>query len=125
MSARVRVAYVNFRVGFLCPGGDVDRKTAKIVGRTYLKIIAQQAPEEAPEGSDDPNYGGKGAFNLPADHVAAMEVPKGGACCEKCVYVDAENHQCLEPNYIEWNGGDPKLPDLPLDQICSDWFKAG
>lgn len=102
----------------------MDRKAAKLVGRTYLKIIAQQQGGQE-EVEAEPQYGGKGTFALPADHVAAMEVPKGGACCEKCVYVDVESHACLEPNYVEWNGGDAKLPDLPLDQICSDWFKAG
>lgn len=68
------------------------------------------------------DYGGKGPFRLPADHVAAIRVPKGGSCCQNCMFVDAENHGCKEPNYIAWNGGDPKLPPLALDEICSDWY---
>lgn len=92
-----------------------------------LKKIASRVARRLPivAADDQPNYGGKGPFNLPADHVAAMEVPKGGACCEKCVFVDAENHACKQPDYVTWNGGDPSLPNLPLDQICSDWFQAG
>jgi hypothetical protein len=69
------------------------------------------------------DYGGKGPFRLPADHVAAIRVPKGGSCCQNCMFVDAKNHACKEPHYILWNGGDPSLPkDLALDEICSDWF---
>lgn len=104
------------------------------VAARYLRVIAQEEQQEqqgqegqegqAPE-SDAPNYGGKGPFELPPDHIAAMPVPKGGANCAKCKFVDVENHACLEPNYINWNGGDPALPDLPLDEICSDWFVAG
>ena len=98
---------------------------AQRVATRYLRILAQQEqqapPEEAPEGE----FGGKGPFTLPPDHVAAIQVPKGGANCAKCAFVDEANHAGGEPNYIAWNGGDPALPDLPLDEICSDWFKAG
>lgn len=69
-------------------------------------------------------YGGKGPFELPSSHKAAMEVPKGGSSCSNCKFVDAEKHECKNQYYIKWNGNDPKLPDLPLDQICSDWFEA-
>lgn len=66
-------------------------------------------------------YGGKGPLTFPADHVPAIRVPKGGSCCANCMFVDAENHECTEPHYIAWNGS-PKLPPLPLDEICSDWY---
>ncbi len=124
---------------------------AKRVAARYLTVIAQQgeqqdqeeqASEDQGQGQgqgqeqgegesqgdsegEEPNYGGKGPFSLPDDHVAAMQVPAGGACCAKCKFVDANNHACLEPNYVTWNGGDTALPDFPLDQICSDWFAAG
>src|SRR5512135_18546 len=96
------------------------------IAARYLRVIAQEEEQgqEAPE-TEAPSYGGKGPFELPPDHIAAMPVPKGGACCAKCKFVDAENHACLEPNYIVWNGGDTALPNLPLDEICSDWFVAG
>jgi len=102
-------------------------KIAARVAARRLHILGQeqgqeQAEDEEPEES---NYGGKGPFILPADHVAAIAVPKGGACCAKCKFVDVANHACLEPNYITWNGGDSALPDLPLDEICSDWFAVG
>jgi len=68
-------------------------------------------------------YGGKGEFELPDSHKAAMQVTKGGSCCKNCKYVDADKHECKNQYYIKWNGG-PKLPDLPLDEICSDWWEA-
>ena len=66
-------------------------------------------------------YGGKGPLTFPADHVPAIRVPPGGSSCANCMFVDAARHECTEPHYIEWNGG-PKLPPLPLDEICSDWY---
>ncbi|HEX9641823.1 MAG TPA: hypothetical protein VGB13_10985 [Candidatus Krumholzibacteria bacterium] len=67
------------------------------------------------------DYGGKGPLTFPADHVPAIRVPRGGSSCANCMFVDAARHECKEPHYIEWNGG-PKLPPLPLDEICSDWY---
>lgn len=67
-------------------------------------------------------YGGKGKFELPSNHKAAMQVTKGGSCCKNCKYVDAENHECNNKYYIQWNES-KKLPDLPLDEICSDWWE--
>jgi hypothetical protein len=104
---------------------------ANRIATRYLRVIAQeeqqqeQEGQQAPSEDEAPNYGGKGPFELPPDHVAAIQVPKGGACCAKCKFVDVANHACLEPNYVNWNGGDSALPDLPLDEICSDWFAAG
>lgn len=69
-------------------------------------------------------YGGKGSFELPSNHIAALQVPKGGSCCLNCEFVDEEKHECKSPYYIKWNGNDPKLPDLPLDEICSDWWQG-
>ncbi|HEY8096852.1 MAG TPA: hypothetical protein VIE65_12285 [Methylobacter sp.] len=94
-------------------------KIAFRVAKIRLPLAAEGEKQESL------SYGGKGPFSLPPDHIAAMEVPKGGACCDKCSFVDREAHACKQPNYIEWNGGDPALPDLPLDQICSDWFTVG
>jgi len=78
----------------------------------------------AEESSNKGEFGGKGPFELPTDHKAAMEVTKGGSCCKNCKFVDAENHSCKNKYYIQWNGGNPKLPDLPLSQICSDWWNS-
>lgn len=67
--------------------------------------------------------GGKGKTTYPRDHVSAMRVPKGGSCCANCKYVDKEAHACKSAHYRTWNGGDGKLPALPLDEICSDWYE--
>ena len=85
-----------------------------VLAETFARKLAAEA-----EG----DYGGKGKFELPDNHKAAMQVTKGGSSCENCKWVDAENHECKSPYYIKWNGGDPKLPDLPLDEICSDWWE--
>jgi len=90
----------------------------QVARRVALRLIAQ----DEGGGDESGQYGGKGPFNLPEDHVAAIQVPKGGSSCQNCRFVDVENHACNEPNYITWNGGDPSLPDLPLDEICSDWY---
>lgn len=67
--------------------------------------------------------GGKGLFKLPVTHLAAMPVTKGGSSCANCKFVAPESHSCANPHYVEWNGDDPRLPNLPLDQICSDWWE--
>ena len=85
-----------------------------------LLVLAEKFEKQATEGE----YGGKGKFELPDNHKAAIQVTKGGSCCKNCKYVDAENHACKNKYYIKWNGGSGKLPDLPLDEICSDWWEA-
>ncbi len=47
-------------------------------------------------------YGGKGPFELPKSHKAAMQVTKGGSSCKNCKFVDAENHACKNEYYIKW-----------------------
>lgn len=92
--------------------------------KTKRLIILGQKLSEKYNTTDNGGgeYGGKGKFELPPDHIAAIQVPKGGSCCKNCEFVDAEKHECKNPHYIKWNGDDPKLPDLPLDEICSDWY---
>jgi hypothetical protein len=67
-------------------------------------------------------YGGKGPFNLPKNHKPFMKITKGGSSCKNCVFVNAEKHECNNKYYIEWNGGDKKLPESSLDEMCSDWW---
>jgi hypothetical protein len=88
-----------------------------------LLVLAEEFEEKATK-SGGGEYGGKGPFTLPKNHKAAMQVTKGGTTCSNCRFVDAEKHECKNPHYIKWNGDDPKLPDLPLDEICSDWWEA-
>lgn len=85
------------------------------VRKAALRVAQGDEPQEG-------QYGGRGPFALPADHVAAIRVPKGGSCCANCSFVDAENHACQEPNYASWNGDASLPPDLALDEICSDWY---
>lgn len=85
-------------------------------------IVIADSIEKKLAASEKGEYGGKGPFELPKDHKAAMQVTKGGSCCKNCEYVDAEKHECKNQYYIKWNQS-PKLPDLPLDEICSDWWQ--
>lgn len=87
-----------------------------------LIVLADQFEQKIAAESQG-EYGGKGPFELPSDHKAAMQVTKGGSCCKNCEYVNAEKHACKNQHYIKWNGGDDKLPNLPLDEICSDWWE--
>lgn len=91
----------------------------------HLQQIATRIAQQNSDTEDSGQYGGGGPFNLPPDHIAAMQVPKGGSCCANCAFVDVDNHACKEPNYITWNGGDSTLPPLELDEICSDWYTPG
>lgn len=92
--------------------------SARRVASRRILGLAEDGP---PEGVGE--YGGRGPFRLPADHVPAIRVPKGGSCCANCAFVDAEARACREPNYVLWNGGDPALPaELALDEFCSDWY---
>lgn len=70
------------------------------------------------------NYGGKGKFELPKTHKAAMRVPKGGSCCLNCAFlrVGHINYECSNKYWIQWNGGNAELP-LPPDEYCSDWYE--
>lgn len=87
-----------------------------------LVVLANDFAEKL-AAKEEGEYGGKGEFELPDSHKAAMQVTKGGSCCENCKFVDADKHECKNQHYIKWNGNDPKLPDLPLDEICSDWWE--
>jgi hypothetical protein len=88
-----------------------------------LNVIADRFEEKLVSEAKKGEYGGKGTFELPKNHKAAMQVTKGGSCCKNCKYVDVDKHACKNKYYIKWNGGDGKLPDLPLDEICSDWWQ--
>jgi hypothetical protein len=66
-------------------------------------------------------YGG-GPYRLPLSHRPLMQVPRGGSSCANCRFVDVRRHACVEPHFVRWNGTGA-LPDLPLNQICSDWFE--
>lgn len=69
-----------------------------------------------------PKYGGKGKFELPDSHEAAIRVPKGGSSCSNCRFVSADGKHCENHHWVQWNGGDNKLP-YPADEYCSDWFE--
>jgi len=85
-----------------------------------LTLLAEQFSIKLAQTGE---YGGKGPFELPSTHKAAMQVTKGGSSCNNCKFVDAANHACLNKYYIQWNGGDGKLPERSLDSTCSDWWE--
>ncbi len=86
-------------------------------------LLAQELRKLAYKlSASEDNYGGSGEFNLPKDHKPLEKVPEGGSCCANCRFVNSSKHTCGEPNYITWNGS-PKLPDLPLNEMCSDWYQ--
>lgn len=77
--------------------------------------------KELNEADKSGEYGGKGKFELPKNHVAGMRVPKGGSSCASCKFLMDKNH-CSNTYWIEWNGGDTKLP-YPADEYCSDFYE--
>lgn len=87
-----------------------------------LKVLANEFQKKI--AASEGEYGGKGPFELPKNHKPAMQVTKGGSSCKNCKFVNAEKHECNSPYYQKWNGN-AKLPDLPLDEICSDWWEEG
>lgn len=66
----------------------------------------------------------------PPNHEAGMEVPKGGSCCTKCEYLNADKKTCSSQYFIRWEGpnkpaGSAKIPmpDGDPTRYCSDWFE--
>lgn len=93
---------------------------ADVLGDLMARVRTASDAEVKVEGF---KAGGKGDLEFPRDHIAAMRVPKGGSCCKNCKFVDAEGHACKSAQYYSWNGGEAKLPDYGLDEICSDWYE--
>lgn len=70
-------------------------------------------------------FGGSGKFELPDNHQAGMIVPKGGSSCATCKYFsekNGENH-CGNTYWIQWNGGDTRIPIDDPTTYCSDWYE--
>lgn len=69
-------------------------------------------------------YGG-GEYEVPSDHLAAMKVPNGGACCTNCEYwakgKNGEEGKCLNKMYEKW-AGTASIPEDP-NEYCSDWWE--
>lgn len=66
-------------------------------------------------------YGGKGQFELPDNHIAGIRVPKGGSSCANCRFLSKDKLHCTEENFIKWNGSD--IIPAPIDSYCSDWYE--
>lgn len=81
-----------------------------------MNLVNIRLLKQAVEEKRKPTY--------PDDHEPLMRVPKGGSSCSNCEYVDVEAHSCKNDHYVKWNGGDPKLLDVPLDSQCSDWWEG-
>lgn len=69
--------------------------------------------------------GGNGNPTYPSDHKPILRVPKGGSSCANCRFVNIKEHSCGSPHYAKWNNGSHRLPKLPLDEMCSDWYEKG
>ena len=88
--------------------------------KKHLIILAQKLEQKY--GGE---YGGKGPFELPSDHQAGMIVPHGGSCCANCKFADIKEDgpHCTSTYWVQWNGGNSRLPvDDPLD-YCSDFWQ--
>jgi hypothetical protein len=60
---------------------------------------------------------------LPEDQYPfATEVPKKGASCATCKYLDKK--LCTNPYYIEWNSGSGELRKKPKRWCCSAWTQG-
>lgn len=70
-------------------------------------------------------YGGKGEFQLPDNHTAGVKVPKGGSCCANCKYGEMKDDgpHCNNKYWVEWNGGNSRLPVDDPETYCSDWWE--
>lgn len=60
-------------------------------------------------------------FSLPADHVPAIRVPRGGSSCSSCEYLGPDGKHCSNEYFRAWHGSNV-LP-LPADEYCSDWYE--
>lgn len=65
-------------------------------------------------------YGG-GEYNVPSDHHAALQVPKGGSCCMNCKYWNEEKSICGNEYFYKW-AGTREIP-VESDEYCSDWWE--
>lgn len=73
-----------------------------------------QSARIAPKRPAKPTY--------PANHKAAMRVPKGGSSCASCRFLGHDRETCTNTHFIKWNRGSDQLP-YPDDEYCSDWYE--
>lgn len=80
--------------------------------------------ENASANDKQGEYGGKGKFELPSDHKAGMKVPYGGSSCANCKFLRMEEDgpHCEASYFVQWNGGNDKIPTDDPKSYCSDWF---
>lgn len=91
---------------------DAIKKLAQKLENKYLR-------------KDQSNYGGKGKFSLPTTHIAGMKVPYGGSCCANCKFLEMKDDgpHCKNSYWVEWNGGESRLPVDDPKEYCSDWYE--
>jgi hypothetical protein len=69
-----------------------------------------------------------GKFELPPDHLFAMEVPEGGSSCAKCKFGSEDGKHCGNQYFQDWRKSlkaeDPSELPLPADRYCCDVFAA-
>jgi hypothetical protein len=91
------------------------------------QAVSRQKAIEQPDEKNDGRLalrsvdGKEVVARFPPDHQVGMRVPKGGSSCASCRFVQLQENECREPNFVEWNKG-PKLP-APSDSYCSDFWQ--
>jgi hypothetical protein len=87
-----------------------------IISQKFLNEIRAASIESIAEAFHE-----KARATYPADHQAAMRVPKGGSSCASCKYVSDDGKDCSNEHYQTWNGS-KHLP-YAADEYCSDWYE--
>jgi hypothetical protein len=92
-----------------------------MVNLKQLSILSEKFAQDLA----DNNYGGKGKFELPPNHIAGVKVPKGGSCCANCKFGEMRDDgpHCNSTYWIEWNGGSSRLPVDDPETYCSDFWE--
>ena len=92
----------------------MNKKLIVLANNFAIKLAAEEKGE----------YGGKGPFELPDNHKAGMIVPKGGSCCANCKFMEMrkDGPHCTASYWVQWNGGDSRLPVDDPETYCSDFW---
>lgn len=101
---------------------EIRKSIRKILFESIKYPIIKLNQEVIDEIKLNEEYGGLGEFKLPNNHKAGITVPKGGSSCASCKFLSKDKLMCTNKFWIEWNGGDSKLP-MPADEYCSDWYE--
>ena len=98
-------------------------RNARNAGRSV--VVREVLSTEVRDTLAGGEFGGKGPFVLPPHHVAGMVVPRGGSSCANCKFARMRDDgpHCDNIYWIEWNGGNSRLPVDDPRRYCSDWWE--